>query len=89
MEDLYKLKKGILWDVQANIAYNIKICDNACGSGAFLLAAANILWNIHKNLKDLVKTKGDVLVGKRWKTSEVELWKRMVSKEIFNLISWL
>jgi hypothetical protein len=34
------------------IILKITVCDNACGSGAFLLAAANILVELGKNLND-------------------------------------
>ena len=34
---------------------NIKICDNACGSGAFLLSAAETILGIYKNALDIIK----------------------------------
>lgn len=39
---------------------------------------------IQATYEDLVHTGGDVLVGKKRNTPEVELWKRLVSKNIFN-----
>ncbi len=38
-----------------NVVYNLKICDNACGSGAFLLASAKVLFKIYKKLDDATR----------------------------------
>ena len=37
------------------IVRDIRICDNACGSGAFLLASAKVLFKIYKKLDDATR----------------------------------
>lgn len=44
MDDVYKLSDIKLGKIFSEVLINFKICDNACGSGAFLLASANILF---------------------------------------------
>ena len=44
----------ILTGVLNEIVLKMKICDNACGSGAFLLAAANVLFLISCRIRDYV-----------------------------------
>jgi adenine-specific DNA-methyltransferase len=40
-----------LWDIRQKILVeDFRVVDPACGSGAFLLAVANILWDIHKRI---------------------------------------
>jgi len=54
---------------------NIKICDNACGSGAFLLSAAATILGIYKNALDVIKVD----------YSEVEIKKRIVKYNIYGI----
>lgn len=52
IDELFLLKGTTLNEIWNNIILQITICDNACGSGAFLLAAANVLFNLNKRIND-------------------------------------
>lgn len=47
IDDVYKLSDIRLADIFGNVLGHIRVCDNACGSGAFLLAAADVLFDIY------------------------------------------
>lgn len=50
--ELFILRETTLNDVWNKIILDLSICDNACGSGAFLLAAANVLFNLNKRINN-------------------------------------
>ncbi|MGC8622081.1 MAG: Eco57I restriction-modification methylase domain-containing protein, partial [Caldisphaera sp.] len=50
VEDIFNLKEMILKDIYYKVLPEIKICDNACGSGAFLLSAAEFLFSIYNRI---------------------------------------
>ncbi len=50
IEDVYRLGPMTLTRVFTDILLHIRVCDNACGSGAFLLAAADVLFDIYYNV---------------------------------------
>ncbi|MDD3492001.1 MAG: N-6 DNA methylase [Candidatus Thermoplasmatota archaeon] len=52
LECIYDVKGPTLRDVWEHVILRIKICDNACGSGAFLLAAAKTLFLFNKKVLD-------------------------------------
>lgn len=54
IEDLFILPATTLNDIWLDIVLKLTICDNACGSGAFLLAAANILFALNKKINDVL-----------------------------------
>jgi hypothetical protein len=41
-----------LADINIKILPNITVCDPACGAGAFLLAATDVLFDIHRKIRD-------------------------------------
>lgn len=48
-------KCGSLWDIRQEILVeDFRVVDPACGSGAFLLSVANILWDIHKRIAERI-----------------------------------
>lgn len=47
IDDVYNLPDIRLGNIFANVLPHIRICDNACGSGAFLLAAAEVLFSMY------------------------------------------
>ncbi|MFW9803734.1 MAG: Eco57I restriction-modification methylase domain-containing protein [Candidatus Thorarchaeota archaeon] len=62
---VYRLRTSTLEDIFSKIVMNFKVCDNACGSGAFLLAAANILFGVYKRINDELRLKNpDFLLKK-------------------------
>lgn len=50
VDDVYNLSDIRLADIFGNVLRHIRVCDNACGSGAFLLAAADVLFDIYYNV---------------------------------------
>jgi len=56
IEDIYKIRSPtILGEINTEIILNLKICDNACGSGAFLLSIANNLLEIYKKINETLR----------------------------------
>jgi len=55
IKDIFKLDSDDRENVCKTLL-NIKICDPACGSGVFLLSAANILFRIFRDLNPNLKT---------------------------------
>ena len=43
----------------------IKICDNSCGSGAFLIACANVLFKIYKKMNEKINRFTDIELRKK------------------------
>jgi adenine-specific DNA-methyltransferase len=55
IDELIRKHKNSLWDIrQEVIIENFKVADPACGSGAFLLSVANILWDIHQRIDERI-----------------------------------
>jgi len=52
INQIYSLRDTTLSEVFQDLTNNLKICDNACGSGAFLLAASNVLLKIYRNINE-------------------------------------
>jgi len=52
IEELFILPATTLNDIWNKIILKIRVLDNACGSGAFLLAAANILFELNRRIND-------------------------------------
>ena len=52
IEELFILAETTLNAVWNNVILKIRVLDNACGSGAFLLAAANILFELNRRIND-------------------------------------
>lgn len=56
IEEVYKIRSPkILGEINTEIILNLKICDNACGSGAFLLSIANTLLDVYKKINETLK----------------------------------
>jgi len=54
-----------LYDIATEVFPTFRICDNACGSGAFLLAAADVLFRIERRIySNLNDDPGEVLTKK-------------------------
>lgn len=55
IDELIRKHKNSLWDIrQEVIIEDFKVADPACGSGAFLLSVANILWDIHQRIDERI-----------------------------------
>ena len=52
IEELFILPATTLKELWNKIILKIRVLDNACGSGAFLLAAANILFELNRRIDD-------------------------------------
>ena len=63
IDKLFILAETTLEEIWIKILMEIKVLDNACGSGAFLLAAANILFDLNKRIAERLGTKKDEDIG--------------------------
>lgn len=55
IDEMIRKHKHSLWDIRQDILIeDFKIIDPACGSGAFLLSVANILWDIHQRIDERI-----------------------------------
>jgi hypothetical protein len=54
IEELFILSATTLKEIWEKIILKLRVLDNACGSGAFLLAAANILFALNKKINDKI-----------------------------------
>ncbi len=52
IDDILKLRSLTLNDIYFEIVQKIKVLDPACGSGAFLLSACNVLLELYKKIED-------------------------------------
>ncbi len=75
MDALYELDSLTLGKIFNEVLMNIKICDNACGSGAFLLSAANELLDIFKKVHE----------GTNIKISEAGMKRHILNNSIFGV----
>ncbi|NYZ75546.1 N-6 DNA methylase, partial [Candidatus Micrarchaeota archaeon] len=77
IDELFELKPNELREVLNNVLIKIKICDDACGSGAFLLAAAGILLEIYEKINQKLN------LG----LSEIELRKIILKNSLYGVDS--
>lgn len=75
IEEVYRLRESTLGEAFSKIVLNLKICDNACGSGAFLLAAADVLLGIYKRVN------GEL----RLKNSEIAMRKLILKNNLYGV----
>ncbi|MGB7002175.1 MAG: Eco57I restriction-modification methylase domain-containing protein [Halobacteriota archaeon] len=54
IDELFILPATTLKEIWEKIILKLRVLDNACGSGAFLLAAANILFGLNKKINDKI-----------------------------------
>jgi len=54
IDELFILPATTLKQIWEKIILKLRVLDNACGSGAFLLAAANILFALNKKINDKI-----------------------------------
>jgi type I restriction-modification system DNA methylase subunit len=52
IKELFILAETTLNAIWNNVILKIRVLDNACGSGAFLLAAANIMFELNRRIND-------------------------------------
>lgn len=65
IEGIYELREPTLKEVYKQVVRKLKICDNACGSGAFLLKAANALFDIYKKIDNELRLgNSDIIIKK-------------------------
>jgi len=57
IEQLFVLADTTLNEIWNKIILKVRVLDNACGSGAFLLAAANILFELNRRINDKLGAK--------------------------------
>jgi hypothetical protein len=57
IEQLLDLADTTLKEIWNKIILKVRVLDNACGSGAFLLAAANILFDLNRQIRDKLGAK--------------------------------
>jgi hypothetical protein len=65
IEEVYRLRESTLGEVFSDIILNLKICDNACGSGAFLLAAADVLLEVYKRINEELRLKNSEIAMRK------------------------
>jgi hypothetical protein len=66
IEKLFILPATTLEEIWKQIIQKIKVLDNACGSGAFLLTAANILFELNRRIDDKLGLGNSDIALKKW-----------------------
>jgi len=66
IEKLFILPATTLEEIWKEIIQKIRVLDNACGSGAFLLAAANILFELNRRIDDKLGLGNSDIALKKW-----------------------
>lgn len=66
IEELFILPATTLKEIWNKIIQKIRVLDNACGSGAFLLAAANILFALNRKISDKLGAENPDTTLKIW-----------------------
>ena len=66
IEELFILPATTLKEIWNKIIQKIRVLDNACGSGAFLLAAANILFALNREISDKLGAENPDTTLKIW-----------------------
>lgn len=75
IDQLFILPPTTLQEIWNKTILTVTICDNACGSGAFLLAMANVLYELNKRIRDKLSLS---------KTTDVAL-KKLILKAIYGI----
>jgi hypothetical protein len=75
IDEVYRLRESTLGDVFNNVVLELKVCDNACGSGAFLLAVAEVLLEIYRRISDEL----------RLRNSEIALRKLILKNNLYGV----
>jgi hypothetical protein len=75
IDGMYKLDIRIQKDIFNGIVTNLTVCDNACGSGSFLLSAANMLLDVYKVMNEIAS------IG----YSEIELKKLILKHSLYGV----
>ena len=82
--------KGTTLSGVREIIKKINICDNACGSGAFIIMAANVLFEIYKRIDNALNTKNtDIWIKKQIVSSLYGIDTNARAIEITMLRIWL
>ena len=66
IEELFILPATTLKEIWDKIILKVRVLDNACGSGAFLLAAANILFSLNRKISDKLGAENPDTTLKIW-----------------------
>ncbi len=66
IEKLFILPATTLEEIWKEIIQEIRVLDNACGSGAFLLATANILFELNRKINDKLGLGNSDIALKKW-----------------------
>ena len=75
--DILKLRSLTLSDVYGKVVQKITVCDPACGSGAFLLDAADVLFDIYAKIEDSL--------GKEDRNLDITLKKVILKDNIYGV----
>ncbi|MCD6496017.1 MAG: Eco57I restriction-modification methylase domain-containing protein [Candidatus Aenigmarchaeota archaeon] len=75
IEEVYRLRESTLGEVFSKIILNLRVCDNACGSGAFLLAAADVLLKVYQRIKEEL----------RLRNSEISMRKLILQNNLYGV----
>lgn len=73
--DIYKLRAPTLEIIYNEVILKLKICDNACGSGSFLLSVCNLLLSIYKRINAEL----------RLRTNEIAIRKLILKENIYGV----
>lgn len=65
VDSIYNLRDTTLKEVFSEVLMDFKVCDNACGSGAFLLLSAEILLDIYSKINDELGLKNSKIALKK------------------------
>ncbi len=65
IDEIFILHETTLNEILKKIILKLNVCDNACGSGAFLLAAAHILFDLIKKISNKLNIKNPDSVIKK------------------------
>jgi len=65
LEQVYSLRESTLGEVFSQVILNLKICDNACGSGAFLLAVADVLLEVYSRINEELRLKNSEIAMRK------------------------
>ncbi len=75
LEEIYILRETTLKEIFFTILQKIRICDNACGSGAFLLSTANAFLEVFLRINNEL----------RLKNSEIALRRLILKNNLFGI----
>ncbi len=92
IDELFILRETTLNEIWNKIILELSICDNACGSGAFLLAAANVLFNLNKKINNCLGLRNSDVALKKLVLKSlygVDINSRAVEIALLRLWLWL